>query len=766
MAEERARAKHLEFLAGGGEMGAMMRRHDWAATPLGSPERWPASLRTAVSMVIASRFPACLVWGPELITLYNDAFRPILGGKPEALGRPFSEVWREAWDHLKHFAESALAGEATFVENFPLVVDRNGYPEQAYFTFCYSPVRDETGRIAGFLDTVIETTGQVRAEQAFRAGQARQTFLLALGDRLRTLSEPGEIMLAAAEMLGRHVGVARAGYGEIDTSGEVIRVERDWANGVPSLAGEARLLEGFGAAIAAELRAGRTLTVSDSKTDPRAIGSGVAEVWASIDLRAVVAVPLVKGGRFVAFLYLHDPQPRQWTAEEEALAREVAERTWDAVERARAEAALRASEARFRLMADAVPQIIWITDGEGRVEFFNRQWFDYTGAPADAITAADVASHFLHPDDALPTTAAFDEARRTGGTFLVEHRIRSRIGEFRWFLVRGEPHRDPRSDEILSWYGASIDIHDRKLAEQQLREFNETLEARVAARTQELEVAHQQLRQAQKMEAMGQLTGGVAHDFNNLLTPIIGTLDLLQRRGVGGEREQRLIAGAVQSAERAKTLVHRLLAFARRQPLQPTAVDVAKLVTDMAEHVASTTGPQIQVVCDVADDLPPAKADPNQLEMALLNLSVNARDAMPDGGTFRITASAETISRLSHQLRPGRYVRLSVADTGIGMSEATLARAIEPFFSTKGIGKGTGLGLSMVHGLASQLGGTLTISSRPGLGTNVELWLRESDDVLETPPPVHDAPPRILPRHRAARRRRGTRSAEHGGYAR
>jgi GAF domain/PAS fold len=319
LAEEKARAKHLEFLAGGGEMGAMMRRHDWAATPLGSPERWPTSLRTAVSMVIGSRFPACLVWGPELVMLYNDAFRPILGGKPKALGRPFGEVWSEAWDKLGHFAEAALAGEAVFIENFPLVVERNGYPEQAYFTFCYSPVRDETGRIAGFLDTVIETTGQVRAEQALLAGQTRQTFLLELGDRLRTLSEPGDIMLVAAEMLGRHVGVARAGYGEIDTSGEVIRVERDWANGVPSLAGEARLLEGFGAAIAAELRAGRTLTVKDSETDPRAIGSGVAEVWASIDLRAVVAVPLIKGGRFVAFLYLHDPQPRQWTAEEEPL---------------------------------------------------------------------------------------------------------------------------------------------------------------------------------------------------------------------------------------------------------------------------------------------------------------------------------------------------------------------------------------------------------------------------------------------------------------
>jgi PAS domain S-box-containing protein len=236
--------------------------------------------------------------------------------------------------------------------------------------------------------------------------------------------------------------------------------------------------------------------------------------------------------------------------------------------------------------------------------------------------------------------------------------------------------------------------------------------------------AEEALRQSQKLEAMGQLTGGVAHDFNNLLTPIIGGLDMLHRRGVGGEREQRLINGALQSAERAKTLVQRLLAFARRQPLQPIAVDLAGLVIGMATLVASTSGPQIKVVVDAPSDLPPANADPNQLEMAILNLSVNARDAMPDGGTLRISAANETIgSDHRSKLTPGPYVRLSVADTGTGMDEATLARAVEPFFSTKGVGKGTGLGLSMVHGLASQLGGALALTSKPGLGTNVELWL-------------------------------------------
>ena len=261
-------------------------------------------------------------------------------------------------------------------------------------------------------------------------------------------------------------------------------------------------------------------------------------------------------------------------------------------------------------------------------------------------------------------------------------------------------------------------------AETELRELNGSLEQLVEEAIAKREQTEEALRQSQKLEAMGSLTGGVAHDFNNLLTPIIGGLDMLMRRGVGNERERRLIDGALQSAERAKTLVQRLLAFARRQPLQPSAVDVGRLIDIMAELIASTSGPRIDVRVELPDDLPPATADANQLEMAILNLAVNAKDAMPDGGTMTISAARESVlSDGRSDLRQGHHIRLSVKDTGMGMDEATLSRAVEPFFSTKGIGQGTGLGLSMVHGLALQLNGGLTILSQPGMGTTIDLWL-------------------------------------------
>jgi PAS domain S-box-containing protein len=317
--------------------------------------------------------------------------------------------------------------------------------------------------------------------------------------------------------------------------------------------------------------------------------------------------------------------------------------------------------------------------------------------------------------------------------------------EARWnAVVSGDPVEWPyelvvrRKDGTLSFVEASAsrwlsdsrvyvtailhNVNARRAAAAELRLLNETLEERVRLRTAELERAHEQLRHAQKMEAIGQLTGGVAHDFNNLLTPILGGLDILHRRGAGDPRADRIIAGALQSAERAQTLVQRLLAFARRQPLRTSAVGLAELVRNMTDLFGGTMGPAIRLVADVPDDLPQVRADPNQLEMAILNLAVNGRDAMPDGGTLTIAADHLEVEAGS-ALTPGGYVRLSVSDTGTGMDAETLSRAVEPFFSTKGIGKGTGLGLSMIHGLAAQLGGKLELSSTPGVGTTVTMWV-------------------------------------------
>ena len=268
------------------------------------------------------------------------------------------------------------------------------------------------------------------------------------------------------------------------------------------------------------------------------------------------------------------------------------------------------------------------------------------------------------------------------------------------------------------------DITKRREIELALRELTATLEQRVEAATADREAALAKLHEAQKLETIGQLTGGVAHDFNNLLTPITGALDLLQRRYGDDPRAERLLSGAMQSAERAKTLVQRLLGFARRQALQTVPIDIVTLLDGLRDLLASSAGPGVLFDIRRPDTLPPALADPNQLELALLNLCVNARDAMPEGGTLIVAAELDSVGPGNEaKLVPGQYIRLSVTDTGIGMDAETLARAIEPFYSTKDTGRGTGLGLSMVHGLAGQLGGAFRLSSKPGQGTRADLWL-------------------------------------------
>ena len=267
----------------------------------------------------------------------------------------------------------------------------------------------------------------------------------------------------------------------------------------------------------------------------------------------------------------------------------------------------------------------------------------------------------------------------------------------------------------------------------ELAQANADLERRVEERTREREEALAQVHEMQKMESLGQLTGGVAHDFNNLLMVILGNLQLLRKRVPDEPRLDRLIDGAIKGAERGATLTKRMLAFARRQELKPETVEVLRLISGMEEMLRRTLGSTIQISIDLQKGLPAIRVDPNQLELALLNLTLNARDAMPLGGRLEISARCMAAAKGPSGLEAGSYVCLTVADSGTGMDEATAKRATEPFFTTKGAGKGTGLGLSMVHGLAAQSGGAMRIASRIGHGTTVELWLPTAEESAAEP---------------------------------
>jgi PAS domain S-box-containing protein len=428
----------------------------------------------------------------------------------------------------------------------------------------------------------------------------------------------------------------------------------------------------------------------------------------------------------------------RWEADERVFLTSI----WrDVTERTLAEAAIRESENLHRTLSEALPQLVWTCGPLGHGDYFNPQWQLYTGSDIeDHLGSGWIAA--IHEDDRASFRGGWEAALTKGSVFDVDARLRNASGAYRWFKFRSIPVR-ATDGTISRWFGTATDITDHIDAREALRRSNEDLEELVAERTREHELALRQLHESQKMETIGQLTGGVAHDFNNLLAVILGSLSLLKKNVPEDPRISRLLEGAIQGAERGATLTKRLLAFARRQELKLEAVEVQKLVPEILDFLRQSVGPSIAIIVDIQPDVYPVKIDANQLELALMNLAVNARDAMPKGGTLTIMCANETKrwDYLPKTLPRGDFVRLSVADSGSGMSEATLAKAMEPFFTTKGIGKGTGLGLSMVHGLTAQCGGATSISSELGRGTVVSLWLpRARPEDAVKPAALHTAP--------------------------
>ena len=513
---------------------------EWGATPLGRPAEWPGPLKTAVEIALNSRQPMFIAWGPDLTFIYNDAYADILGRKhPEAMGMPFRVVWAEIWDAIKPLIDRALSGNATWSENLPLTMNRYGAPEQTWWTFSYSPLRDDQGQVAGMFCSCLETTAQVVAERENAA------------ERMRLF-----------EMTRDLFGVA----------------------------------------------------------------------------------------------------------------------TFD-----------------------------------GELKSINPAWSRVLGRPEEELLAKPF-SEIVHPDDLEATADVI--ATLMGGEPVHQFHVRllPRNGDpiaFTWSAV---PDGTPGS---RLFYTVGRDV-----TEDQRRE--------------------EMLRQSQKMEAVGQLTGGLAHDFNNLLTGISGSLDLIQSRLAQGRTAEvsKYITAAQGAANRAASLTHRLLAFSRRQTLAPKPTDVKQLVAGMGELLARTIGPNITLETVNAAGLWPSLIDPNQLENAILNLCINARDAMPEGGQITIETANRWFDARSARERgvePGQYISVCVSDTGAGMTAAVQAKAFDPFFTTKPIGVGTGLGLSMVYGFAKQSGGAASIYSEPEQGTMVCIYLPRHLADVEPADPAPEA---------------------------
>ncbi|QBZ90912.1 GAF domain-containing hybrid sensor histidine kinase/response regulator [Pseudomonas viciae] len=601
------------------EVAERIRRHDWDATALGPPNQWPDVLKTTVALSLASHFPQAIVWGPDMITLYNDAFLPILGNKPEALGRRFDEVWQEVWSDIAPILQGAFNGQATYIENFPLVIERGGGPEQAYFTFCYSPIRDQFGKVVGMLDTVTETTSTVFMTQ-------RLAVLDAIGNAVANATDPQAIMATTTRILAAHLNLSNCAYADMDEDEDGFTIRGDWARaGSPHIVGHYRLAD-FGRLAVANLRAGKPLVVNDNLKE---LAPEEAATFQAIGIAATICVPLIKNGRLTALMAIHDKTPRVWSSNDLALLMEVTERSWAHIERTRADAAVR-----------------------------------------EGLAA--------------------------------------------------------------------------------LAELNATLEERVEERTTRLKQTEAALRQSQKLEAIGQLTGGVAHDFNNLLTIIRSSVDFLRLPNLSPERRQRYMTAVSETVDRAAKLTSQLLAFARRQPLKPEVIDVGQQVQSLGDMLQTVTGARIQVIVELCDRPCYIRADLSQFETALINMALNARDAMNGQGSLwlRLSCGDGMPSIRGHAGAGQSFAAIALADTGTGIGPDVLEHIFEPFFTTKEVGKGTGLGLSQVFGFAKQSGGNVDVSTVVGEGTVFTLYLPEVAPEKNHEPLKEEITPLVLEKGR------------------
>lgn len=697
-----------DWPSAGGECGALIRSRNWAASALGSPDSWPSEIRATIANIVNSPVAKLLVWGPDHILFYNDAYRAIVGDRhPQAIGMPFAEVFPELWDWHRPILQAGLCGERQSFLNQPTEISRPGGSETLILDLYYTPVFDGRGVGNGVLCTVIDNSAQKAIETRLAASEAE----------IRRIADAVPMLVAYVDRDYRY-RFANARY-------------EDWFGVLPNEIVGRHVRDVLGEGLYRD----RIVDIDMALTGRTVIGETTME---HRDL----------GRRDVEIRYVPHRDEAGGTPGVYILGIDITERARDAAE-------IKASNSRFRTAMEAVHGVLWTNSADGRMIGEQPGWAALTGQRFDDYQGFGWTAA-VHPDDADATVAAWNVAVAARSMFVHEHRVRRHDGEWRTFAIRALPILDA-AGEITEWVGVHTDISHRRAAEaalreqadslvkqvrhreraeEQLRGLNETLETRVIAEIAERRQAEAKLAQAQKLETVGKLTGGVAHDFNNLLQVVGGNLQLLARDVVGNAKAERRVENAMAGVSRGARLASQLLAFGRRQALEPKVVNVTRFVRGMDDMLRRAIGEAIEIETVFAGGLWNTFIDPGQIENALLNLAINARDAMEGRGKLTIElANAhldDDYARTHEEVVPGQYVMLAVTDTGSGMPPEVVARVFEPFFSTKAEGKGSGLGLSMVYGFVKQSGGHVKIYSEIGHGTSIKLYLPraiQSEDV-------------------------------------
>lgn len=671
----------LAFLQGGGEMGERMRTFDWPSTPLGAPEAWPAQLKTAVRLLLSTRHPMLLWWGPQLIQLYNDAYSHSIGPeRRHALGQSGRECWEETWPLIGPQIEQVMEGRGgVWNENERVPIARDGAREETYWTCSYSPIDepDAPHGVGGVLAVCTQSSEQIAAQQQH----------LAERDQLKALFQQAPGFMALLRGPQHVFEMVNPAY--IELVGNHDLLGKTAADALPDT-----VKQGYVDLLDEVYRSGKAFTTAGARFE--FTGADGRRVERYVDF---VYQPITDAQGAVTGIFMEGFDVTSAHSDAEAV-RELYDTMEQRVANAVAERNILADVVEFSETHTMAVDLCYYVLAVNKS--YSEEFESLYGH------RLKVGDNLLEMFEGNPVRGermrGFWDRAISGEDFHVSETFGSAADGARHYDMRFNALKD-RSGRRVGAFVVVYDVTDRAGEQARLAE----AEARV--------------RQTQKIEAIGQLTGGVAHDFNNLLMVISGGLEVMDE--LAPARREKVIAGMRQAVEKGAGLSRQLLAFSRRQPLRPEAINLARKIGGMREMLDRSLRGDVHVEVAFDSGLWPVEVDPGQLELVVLNLAVNARDAMPGGGTIRI--GARNAPGLNDEELFGDYVELSIADTGAGMMPEVLARVFEPFFTTKEIGKGSGLGLAQAHGFAKASRGTVRIESEPRTGTTVFLYLPRTD---------------------------------------